>query len=551
MKAITEEFVTDLTVADCADAFRRGAQASYGGIRKLQAFTASMADRPKAEFRFFKPEQDPVFGEVDDDPPTWTGAAAVPGLNKLAGTVEMVVHIYVWDRESHREVALYAPYTTGDKGSTQRVLSRIEQEFPPLVTHPQTGAELPSGTLASAPPAIVVVDLDSGPLTFTTGPAVSTVTRGSSSQPPRPAAGRTEAAQPNTLTIPSPSSPQPRKESRWPMYAVVAVLVAAVGLGFFWFSGSRDSGDVETAGQSSGQEASGDQQDSTGDQEESTTQTGATVPVDLAENGAAGVWTGQAYYPDAPGKQRNYEVTLRLEGQGDGSVDGQMRYRNSSTGVVGAWQVSGESYNGQISLVPGSWIGRPNSQWSRESLELTQGVDGALSGSATNEYDLSATGSVELDVVAQTPVDEDSVAQDWRVALVAGEDDALDMLDQMREQDLAVRDSLDGYWVPQVSSGCQGLRTAFGPLMASSILATHASALQKYGAITVTWDDVGTEPPEACPNDTMWVALVPETFSKAAGAKRWCTANGFVGGSCAARYLVPRGQRGTDIEYLD
>lgn len=551
MKAITEEFVTDLTVADCADVFRRGAQASYGGIRKLQAFTASMADRPRAEFRFFKPEQDPVFGEVDDDPPTWTGAAAVPGLNKLAGMVEMVVHIYVWDRGSHREVALYAPYATGDKGSTQRVLRRIVQEFPPLVTQPQEADELPSETADRTLPNLVVVDLDSGPLTFNVGPAVPAGFSDSPSEAPAPTVGRTEAKQPSTLTIPAPSSPRPRQQSQWPKFAGAAVLVAAVGLGFLWFSGVLDSDDGETAGQTSSQDASADQLDSTGEQEEPTTQTGTTVPVDLAEYGAAGVWTGEAYYPDAPGKQRNYEVTLRLEGQGDGSVDGQVRYRNSSTGVVGAWQVSGESYDGQISLVPGSWIGRPNSQWSRESLELTQGVDGALSGSATNEYDMSATGSVELDMVAQTTVDEDSVAQDWRVALVAEEDNALDMLDQMREQDVAVRDSLDGYWVPQVSSGCQGLRTALGPLMASSILATHASALQEYGAITVTWDDVGTEPPEACPNDTMWVALVPETFSKAAGAKRWCTANGFVGGSCAARYLVPRGQRGTDIEYLD
>lgn len=548
MKAITEEFVTDLSVSQCADAFRVGARASFGGMRKFQAFTASMADRPKAEFRFFTPEKDPVFGELNDDPPTWTAAAAVPGLNKLAGMVEMVVHIYVWDRESHREVVLYAPYATGDKGSTQRVLRRIVQEFPPL-SAPETTKPQPESSESSAQ-HVVVVDLESEPLVFNTGPSVPARSLIPGDRPSLSAvAAQVNPPNASTLSIPDPSRPRERRESRWPIYALIAVVVAAVGIGIVWIAGGG-SGDETELAENSDSEAVAQREGDT-DLGEDSTAVVPSEPVSLQELGAAGVWTGEAFYPDAPPRQRNYEVTLRLEGQGDGLVDGQVRYRNSSTGVVGAWEVEGQDLDGLISVSAGDWIGRPSRDWSRENLELTQNADGSLTGSATNEYDASTSGTVELDLVAQAPVDSDSVGQDWRVALVAAESDAISMLDEMRQQDLAVRDSLDGYWVPQVSSGCQGLKTSLGPLMASSILATHANAMQDYGAITVTWEDVGTEPPEACPNDTMWVALVPETFSKAAGAKRWCTSNGFTGGSCAARYLVPRGQRGTDIEYLD
>lgn len=548
MKALTEEFVTDLSVTQCAEAFRVGARASFGGMRKLQAFTASMADRPKAEFRFFTPEKDPVFGELDEDPPTWTAAAAVPGLNKLAGMVEMVVHIYVWDRESHREVVLYAPYATGDKGSTQRVLRRIIQEFPPLSVpepaKPQLESEGPSARHE------VVVHLESGALVFNTGPSVAASGRVPADLPDRPVdESQANPHEVSSLSIPAPSSPRERRDSRWPVYALIAVVVAAVGIGIAWIAGNGSGDETELAQSSDSDVVSGQEGDtSVGEDGTAVVSSG---PVSLQEPGAAGVWTGEAFYPDAPPRQRNYEVTMRLEAQGDGLVDGQVRYRNSSTGVVGAWQVEGQDLDGQISVSAADWIGRPSPSWSRENLELTQNADGSLTGSATNEYDASASGTVELDLVGQAPVDSDSVGQDWRVALVAPESDAINMLDEMRQQDLAVRDSLDGYWVPQVSSGCQGLKTSLGPLMASSILATHANAMQDYGAITVTWEDVGTEPPEACPNDTMWVALVPETFSKAAGAKRWCTSNGYTGGSCAARYLVPRGQRGTDIEYLD
>lgn len=344
---------------------------------------------------------------------------------------------------------------------------------------------------------------------------------------------------------PSDSVPRQPHPSRWPVYAVVAVVLAALGVGAVWMStaSSKDETNVADNPQlnvDGGQEVAGD-----------VAEQDVTKPVNLQDPGGAGVWAGEAFYPDAPRRQQDYEVTLRLEGRGDGAIDGQVRYRNSRTGVVGAWKVAGQDIDGAISVSPGNWIGRPDSQWSREGLELTQASDGTLTGSATDEYDDSSSGTVDLRLVAAASVDSDSIGRDWRAALVAPEPVALSMLNQMRQEQLKVRDSLDGYWVPQVSSGCQGLRTALGPMMASSILATHARAGQDYGAITVTWDDIGTEPPEACPNDTMWVALVPETFSKASGAKNWCTSNGFTGGSCAARYLVPRGKRGTDIEYLN
>ena len=242
----------------------------------------------------------------------------------------------------------------------------------------------------------------------------------------------------------------------------------------------------------------------------------------------SGTWSGDM---DASGVALSLDVA-------DGDATGVFRVRTQS-GVVGSWNVKGEVDNGILTLEPASWISRPDG-WSQETLQLQVGTDGSLEGTAGNRD------SVNMQLVTKGVPDAQAVAADWRAALAMPEDRARDALEQRRDDGSTTRDSLNGAWVPQVASGCEGLDQGSWDLTASSILASNARLDQELGAITVRWEDIATSSPENCPGTDMWVALVPRRFASSEAALRWCWRRT---DSCAARYIVPRGRKGTDIAY--
>lgn len=54
-------------VRECSAAFRVGAEASYGGMRKFASLVTKMQDRASARFSFFTPRPDEVFGDLDEE----------------------------------------------------------------------------------------------------------------------------------------------------------------------------------------------------------------------------------------------------------------------------------------------------------------------------------------------------------------------------------------------------------------------------------------------------------------------------------------------------
>ncbi len=257
--------------------------------------------------------------------------------------------------------------------------------------------------------------------------------------------------------------------------------------------------------------------------------------------GTSGVWYGSADL----GSGTDYKMTLALETDDDEQVQGIVRMRSENSGKSGTWHVRGTAAGSDVMVEPGAWIGKSEG-WTRDGFTLNLDDTGGLSGTATGYND----SDVALDQISSGEVTLETVRQDPRAALVASEERALGYLQEMRGETMDQRDSLNYEWVPQVGSGCAGLWTSLGQLTAGSLLSSSASMATDHGAITVAWEDVGVDASEACPSETMWVILVPEGFESAGGAKRWCREAGFSGGQCAARYLVPRGERGTQIEYL-
>lgn len=387
------------------------------------------------------------------------------------------------------------------------------------------------------------------------GPSADTTVR--VSRPPAPSRPAPANSMPVTHPTPAAGPPKPQwqqptapatpRTSRRPAIALIAAaaILAAGAVGAALVFVLNDSGGSDPV------EASGDEplRETAANSPSPQSTTRAPQPVfDPEEPGSAAVWSGDIKYPSGGG---NYNATLRLKADRGGSVSGQVRMTNSASATTGTWQVKGEGKGGEIVLNPGAWITQPDGDWKREGFRLTLGADGRLTGRSVPEQSGGSTGDVGLSLIAKGAPDADAVAADWRVALVVPDDDAETMLKSIRAQDGARRDGLTGSWVPQISSGCRGLQTATGPLTASSILARSARYAQEHGAITVAWEDVGTTSPDACPTSTMWLVLVAAPSTDAAGALDWCSRAGMGKDDCAARYLVARGQSGTDIEYQD
>lgn len=334
---------------------------------------------------------------------------------------------------------------------------------------------------------------------------------------PAPAAPSKPMSESHDVNEPPPrtssASPEGRSSRGW-IIGAVAVGIVALVVGLVAGRGSQDGG--------------------------STASSGGGEPIQSFA-GTAGVWYGTADL----GSGTDYKMAVALDADDDGQVQGIVRMRSENSGNSGTWHVRGTAHGSEVTIEPGSWIGKSEG-WTRDGFTLTLDDAGGLAGTA-NGY---ASSNVSLEQIASGAVTIDTVRQDPRAALVADEETALGFLDEMRSQALDQRDSLDYRWVPQVGSGCAGLWTSLGQLTAGSLLSSSASMEADHGAITVSWDDIGVESPEVCPGDTMWVIIVPEGYRSAGGAKRWCRDAGFSGGQCAARYLVPRGERGTQIKYL-
>lgn len=306
------------------------------------------------------------------------------------------------------------------------------------------------------------------------------------------------------VQLPSGSALPRGHRTRWPVL-VVGALLAAAALGTGAFAAISDEGPTLP---NVGRDSAG--------------QTPETTPL------RSGTWSGEMGSDD---------VALALDVAGN-VAKGVYRVRTAQ-GVVGSWMVAGTSENGELNLKPDSWISRPNG-WSRGTLRLQRGPDDSLQGSS------SGGDKVDLRLIGTGVPDAETVAADWRTALAMTEDQARKVLEQRRVEGKTARDSLNGAWVAQVASGCEGLDQGSWVLTASSILATGARLGQDLGAITVRWDDIATSEPGNCPGTDMWVSVVPRRFASSKAALRWCWRNA---DSCAARYIVPRGQKGTRIAY--
>lgn len=102
------EFQTSLSVSDCGMRFKAGIENGRGASAWIGGVTAKLLGGEM--LTWYTPQDDSPFAALDNDPPTFSVGVGVP---KAQGAHQngTNIHMYVWDRGGHRDVALWAHHS--------------------------------------------------------------------------------------------------------------------------------------------------------------------------------------------------------------------------------------------------------------------------------------------------------------------------------------------------------------------------------------------------------------------------------------------------------
>jgi hypothetical protein len=122
--------ISALSVKENAELFKSTTSDMYGGSAKLAAgFRRAVGQVQSGQrLEFFKPTQDAVFGELDDDAEDFAVGVTVPKTIGTGGG-SVVVQMYVWDRGDRREARLRSPHTMGSTNATYKALGVLADAY--------------------------------------------------------------------------------------------------------------------------------------------------------------------------------------------------------------------------------------------------------------------------------------------------------------------------------------------------------------------------------------------------------------------------------------
>lgn len=114
------EFQTALTVQECRLRFKTGIEGGRGASAWIGGVTAKLMGGETLSW--YTPRDDSPFASLDQDRPTFSVGVGVPKAQG-AHTNGTNVHMYVWDRGDHRDVALWAHHSLTGGAHANRLLA--------------------------------------------------------------------------------------------------------------------------------------------------------------------------------------------------------------------------------------------------------------------------------------------------------------------------------------------------------------------------------------------------------------------------------------------
>lgn len=110
--------------------------------------------------------------------------------------------------------------------------------------------------------------------------------------------------------------------------------------------------------------------------------------------------------------------------------------------------------------------------------------------------------------------------------------DPLTQLEQRRDTDRAVVESLVGTWVPQVSAKRPGMVADGITYTLPDIIALHQQLSEKFGAVLLFSGEYNYQ------SNDLWVSIVPQGFADPDQALAFCTANSIDRDNCFAKFIT-------------
>lgn len=120
------EFQTKLSVKECGQRFQSGIVEGRGMSARIGGITAKLMGGESLSF--YTPRDDSPFAALNDDRPAFSVGVAVPKAQgaHLHGTN---VHMYVWDRGGHRDVALWANHSLAGGAHATKLIDGVKSRF--------------------------------------------------------------------------------------------------------------------------------------------------------------------------------------------------------------------------------------------------------------------------------------------------------------------------------------------------------------------------------------------------------------------------------------
>lgn len=154
MGQIESQVRTTYSVKQCGELFQKAVREAQGVGSQVGRLAAKLMGNDNSGF--YTPRDESPFSELNDDPPTFVVGAFIPKLQGGALGNGTHVHMYVWDRGSHRDVEFYSPHGFGGGMHASKLVKSCIATFGAATQASpaqQVSAPIPSAPSPSAIPA--------------------------------------------------------------------------------------------------------------------------------------------------------------------------------------------------------------------------------------------------------------------------------------------------------------------------------------------------------------------------------------------------------------
>jgi hypothetical protein len=127
MKGKTAEVRTGMSVQDCGAAFQVAVSQGRGLRSHMGGFVSKVTGNDQSGF--FTPTDNSPFSALDADKPTFMVGCNIPKLTNSAQGNATSIHMYVWDRGTHRDVQFFSPHGMLGGGASSKIVNKVLARF--------------------------------------------------------------------------------------------------------------------------------------------------------------------------------------------------------------------------------------------------------------------------------------------------------------------------------------------------------------------------------------------------------------------------------------